>query len=106
TPHRWFHLKRAVGTGCVPTGPTTHTLAAYSDRLILKTKDGVTCDVQTSSSYVTARVCWFHCVSQLPSGWAWVTIPGQSTPPKTTMTFVAGSYTAECRLNAVSDVNV
>jgi hypothetical protein len=33
-------VHRTSASGCVPTGPTTHTLIAYCDMLILKAKNG------------------------------------------------------------------
>jgi hypothetical protein len=33
-------VHRTSASGCVPTGPTTHTLIAYCDILRLKAKDG------------------------------------------------------------------
>jgi hypothetical protein len=62
--------------GCVPTGPTTHTLIAYWDRLILKAKDGGTEALHTLSPNATLNPSGVHSVSQRPKDCAEVTAPG------------------------------
>jgi hypothetical protein len=42
-------VHRTSASGCVPTGPTTHTLIAYCDMLILKAKNGRAVEVHTVS---------------------------------------------------------
>src|SRR2546423_9947628 len=72
-----FHLTRPFDKGCVPIGPTTHTFAAYSEKLRLKVDDERRVEVQTSSCHATVKPCWFHDAPQCPNDCAYVTSPGQ-----------------------------
>jgi hypothetical protein len=68
--------KDDTGTGWVPIGPITQTLAEYSDKVTLKTNDSMDA-VHTSSLSIIEKECSPHRVPQLPSDCVEVTIPGQ-----------------------------
>jgi hypothetical protein len=75
----WGHLvHRTSASGCVPTGPTTHTLIAYCDRLWEAT-DGGADDVHTLSSNATLTPRGVHSASQRPNDCAEVTTSGEET---------------------------
>src|SRR2546429_9954776 len=77
----WGHgVHRTSASGSVPTGPTTHTLIAYCDRLILKAKDDGTDEVHTLSSNATLTPSEVHSVCQTPNDLAEVTTSGQEIP--------------------------
>src|ERR1700681_1578386 len=67
---RGHRVHRTSASGCVPTGPATHTLIAYCDRLILKAKDGGTDEVHTLSSSATLTPSEVHSASQRPNDFA------------------------------------
>jgi hypothetical protein len=70
-------VHRTGASGCVPTGPTTHTLIAYCDKLILNTEEGGADDVHMPCANATLTPSEVHSVSQRPGDCAEVLSSGQ-----------------------------